>query len=75
MFWGSLVEYRLAMSLAQGTNEQGEMCTKRSKVTALRVVTLLRHVMVEKDALIFCDTRWGSVLDECTGSWLYQSEP
>ncbi len=35
MFWGGLVEYRLAMSLVQGTNVQGEMCTKGSKVMAL----------------------------------------
>ncbi len=35
IFFGSLVEYRLTMSLVQGTNEQGEMCTKGSKVMAL----------------------------------------
>ena len=35
IFWGGLVEYMLVMSLVQGTNGQGEMCTERSKVTAL----------------------------------------
>ncbi len=28
MFWGGLVENRLIMSLVQGTNEQGELCTR-----------------------------------------------
>ena len=74
MFWGCLVEYRLAMSLVQGTNGQGEMCTEGSKVTALRVLMLLRHAMVEREDVIFCDPRWGPVLDACTGSWLHQSE-
>ena len=49
IFWGGLVEYRLVMSLVQGTNGQGEMCTEGSKVTALRVLTLLRHAMVERE--------------------------
>ena len=74
MFWGGLVEYKLAMSLVQGTNEQGEMCTEGSNVTALRVVPLLRHAVVEREDVIFCDPRWGPVLDACTGSWLCQSE-
>ena len=55
IFWGGLVEYRLVMSLVQGTNGQGEMCTEGSKVTALRVLTLLRHAMVEREDVIFSD--------------------
>ncbi len=35
IFWGGLVQYMLVMSLVQGTSGQGEMCTERSKVTAL----------------------------------------
>ena len=43
------------MSLVQGTNGQGEMCTEGSKVTALRVLMLLRHAMVEREDVIFSD--------------------
>ena len=71
MFWGGLVDYRLAMSPVQGTNEQEEMCTEGNMVTAL---TLLRHVMVEREDVIFCDPRWGPLLDACKGLWLHQSE-
>ena len=53
MLWAGLMKYTLAMSLVQGTNEQGEMCTEGNKVTALRVVTLLRHEMVEREDVIF----------------------
>ena len=55
IFWGGLVEYMLVMSLVQGTNGQGEMCAEGSKVTALRVLTLLRHAMVEREDVIFSD--------------------
>ncbi len=44
----------------QGTNEQEEMCTEGSKVTALRVLTLLRHEMVEREGVIFSQAH-GSV--------------
>ena len=43
------------MSLVQGTNKQGKMCTEGSKVKTLRVVTLLRHAMIERENVIFCD--------------------
>ena len=59
-------------ALVQGTNEQGEMCTEGSKVKALRVVMLLRHEMIEREDVIFCDSRWGHVLDACTNSWHHQ---
>ena len=53
IFWGGLVEYMLVTSLGQGANGQGEMCAEGSKVTALRVLTLLRHAMVEREDVIF----------------------
>ena len=49
------MEYRLVMSLVQGTNGQGEMCTEGSKVTVLMVLTLLRHAMVKREDVIFSD--------------------
>ncbi len=54
------MENGLGMSLLQGANEQGEMCTEGNKVTALRVVTLLRHEMVEREDVIFSQAH-GSV--------------
>ncbi len=60
MFWGGLVEYRLAMFLVQGTNKQGETYTEENKVTALRVVMLLRHATVERMGVIFSQAH-GSV--------------
>ena len=49
------MEYMLVMSLVHGTNGQGEMCAEGSKVTALRVLSLLRHAMVEREDVIFSD--------------------
>ena len=54
------MEYRLVMSLVQCTNGQGEMCTEGSKVTALRVLTLLRHTMVEREDVIFLTLATGT---------------
>ncbi len=45
----------LVMSMVQGTNGQGEMCAEGIKVTALRVLMLLRHAMVEREDVIFSD--------------------
>ncbi len=52
------MEYRLAMSLVQGTSEQGKMYTEGSKVMALGVMMLLPHANVETEDVIFCEPKW-----------------
>ena len=49
IFWGGLAEHMLV------TNGQGEMCAEGSKVTAWRVLALLRHAMGAREDVIFSD--------------------